>query len=268
MRLQPDDRKAREALAAAQFAVAAQQRGRPSMPAWRATLASYEALLAERPNDGNSLRNVALVLKYLASAHDEEREPEQAEVLHRRALQLDERRLAMAPDSRQAQFDVAIDLLGVALAMSERGDLAGAVPLLQRSIELRAQLAVSDPDDVLARGRLAVAQNRLASVRLDLGDFEAVEPLLTAADAGLAAVSRLRREPWVAKEQALGLSKRARLSIARGQPLARRCALLEQAITAYDAVGRASLSSKEQEERAFLEGQRPSCVTAPSSADQ
>ncbi len=264
---QPDDRKRRETLAAAQFAVAVQQRGRESMPAWQKTLASYEALLAERPNDGNSMRNVALALKYLATAHDAEDDMDRAAALNRRALVLDERRLALEPDSRQAQFDVAMDLLGVASTLDERGDHQGAIPLIERSIELRAALSVSDPNDVLARGRLAVAQRWLARARIALGEWESAERLLAAAEIGLAAVGRVRKEPWVAREQAGLLASRAHLAAARRAPRARICLLLGQANAAWDDAARQGpLSSKEMASRADTIDRLRSCVPAPGRA--
>ncbi len=267
VRQQPNDRKRRETLAAAQFAVAVQQRGRESVPAWQRTLASYEALLAERPSDGNSMRNVALALKYLATAHDGEGDMDRPEALNRRALVLDERRLALEPDSRQAQFDVAMDLLGVAATLDERGDHHGAIPLIERSIELRAALTVSDPNDVLARGRLAVAQRRLAVARTAIGEWESAERLLAAAEIGFAAVSRVRKEPWLAREQAGLLSSRAHLAAVRRAPRSRTCLLLAQAGAAWDdAARRGPLSSKEVTSRADTIDRLQSCAPAPGRA--
>ena len=247
--------------------MAVQQRGRESVPAWQRTLASYEALLAERPSDGNSMRNVALALKYLATAHDGEGDMDRPEALNRRALVLDERRLALEPDSRQAHFDVAMDLLGVAATLDERGDHHGAIPLIERSIELRAALTVSDPNDVLARGRLAVAQRRLAVARTAIGEWESAERLLAAAEIGFAAVSRVRKEPWLAREQAGLLSSRAHLAAVRRAPRSRT---LSAACTGRRGMGRRGAPGTAVVER----GDEPrrtidrlqSCAPAPGPA--
>jgi hypothetical protein len=142
---------------------------RASVAVWRQAGALYEGLLAERPTDLNRLRNVALVEKYLGARLQHLSDGPGSAQHYQRALDLDERRLALAPDDRQAQLDTAVDLANVALGFEFRQDYARAVALRTRSTEMRRTLARADPQDVLVRGRLGRSLAALARVEARAG---------------------------------------------------------------------------------------------------
>ncbi len=75
----------------------------------------------------------------------------------KRAVELDEARLAAAPDNRQAQLDTAISLAGLARVLESKGDLEESGRLYDRSVEIRRRIADTDRADVQAAGLLGSA---------------------------------------------------------------------------------------------------------------
>jgi tetratricopeptide (TPR) repeat protein len=111
----------------------------------------YASLLAEKPDDANRMRNVALVHKYMGSLLQVQSKHEEAAARYREALALDERRFAVHPDDRTTQLDVAIDLANAANALLFVPDRAAALEYYERSIAMRERLVASDAKDALAR---------------------------------------------------------------------------------------------------------------------
>jgi eukaryotic-like serine/threonine-protein kinase len=141
-----------------------------SLPHWQRAMELMQAELAEKPDDPNRMRNVALVEKYLGGQLDELDRDDEAEPHYRRALELDEQRRARDPANRLVQFDVAIDLANVATMIEGQGRTDEALAMFRRSLDLRAQLSSADPRDVLARGRLGYVRTRVARLELQRGD--------------------------------------------------------------------------------------------------
>jgi non-specific serine/threonine protein kinase/serine/threonine-protein kinase len=166
--------KGKELLARAVFALASSTRPvTAQVPHWERAGRLFEELLAERPDDHGRQRNVALVDKYLGALLDGIGRKAEAQKHYERALVLDERRLAAAPDNRVAQFDTAISYANVAhiRELSER-DQPLALPLYRKSLVLRQALSESDPQDVLTRGRLGYARHRVARLELRGGNAQ------------------------------------------------------------------------------------------------
>ena len=138
-----------------------------SIPHWQKALELAESELADKPDDRDRLRNVALVEKYLGGRLDALERDDEAEAHYRRALALDERRYTADPGNRVVQFDLAIDLANVAAIAEGRGRNDEAYTLFQRSFELRRQLSSADPKDELARGRLALRARPAGATRLE-----------------------------------------------------------------------------------------------------
>src|SRR5439155_486863 len=101
----------------------------------------FERLLAEQPHDADRQRNVALVQKYIGAYYERQNDFASALPHHRRALELDEKRLVSAPTSRQAQFDVAVDLSNIGLAALSADHLLDAADAYERSADIRTTLA-------------------------------------------------------------------------------------------------------------------------------
>jgi tetratricopeptide (TPR) repeat protein len=152
----PADDDARRLLGSGHFQMALSVGGiESSVPHWERAGAIFESLLAEKPDDPDRLRNVALVQKYLGGHYLRERDPARAQVFHGRALELDERRVAAQPSNLGAELDLAISLASVASGHVHFGELAKAVGGFERSRDIRRRLVEKDPTNDYGRGRLA-----------------------------------------------------------------------------------------------------------------
>jgi non-specific serine/threonine protein kinase/serine/threonine-protein kinase len=167
----PREERARSLVGSSSFAAATATGWPGSLALWTRAAAIYQGLLADRPDDPERQRNVALVEKYLGAYYMEADDDRKAIEHHQRALALDEQRLAKEPTARAVQFDVAIDLANVAESTWRLGDPARAAALYERSLAMRSALSVSDPSDALARTRQASTHGQLARVYRELRDF-------------------------------------------------------------------------------------------------
>jgi eukaryotic-like serine/threonine-protein kinase len=163
------DDGARRLVASAEFQAALLAGDPQSLPHWQHAGEIFRALLAEKPDDVDRQRNVALVEKYLGAYYERKTDYAAALAHHLQAQALDERRLEAQPMNRLAQFDVAIDLGNVAYAHWLTGHLADAAAGYERSLKMREQLAESDPQDVLARSRVAYVHAQLERVYGEMG---------------------------------------------------------------------------------------------------
>jgi tetratricopeptide (TPR) repeat protein len=139
---------------------------------WTRAGGLYEGLLAERPDDKDQLRNVALVEKYVGARAELLKDLPRAARHYQRALAFGERRLALTPDDPQSRLDTAIDLANVAAVREREQDFEGAVLLRRRSTDIRRALAVADPQNVYVRGRLAFSLALLARSEAMVGRLD------------------------------------------------------------------------------------------------
>ena len=181
-----------ETLAAASFQLAWRSPRTEQAGLWKGVLEHYERLLAQQPASANYQRNVALVEKYLASMLPRD----QSAPHHRRAVDLDEKRLAAAPDNRQAQLDTAISIAGLADLLEYQGNVEEAARLLERSLEIRRRLAVTDPANVQARGLLGSVLSNLARVELKRGSVSSAKSRADEGVRTLQAVLELTKDRW------------------------------------------------------------------------
>jgi non-specific serine/threonine protein kinase/serine/threonine-protein kinase len=148
----PDDREARRTLASAHFNVAMSLGyGPPAATHWEEAGRLFEALWKEAPRDPSHMRNVALVDKYYGGLLLDAGRVEEAVTRYRRALDLDEQRLASTPSSRQVQFDVAIDLANVAAGLARTDRREEAMGYYDRSLAMREAVLRADPKNRTAR---------------------------------------------------------------------------------------------------------------------
>ena len=143
-----------------------------AIPLWLKAGEVFESLLAERPDDPDRQRNVALVAKYLGEQYRRAGDLDQALVHHRRAEEIDQRRVAQAPGSRQAQLDLAQDRSSLGGLYRQKGQLKEAAVSLEQSLAVRQKLSDSDPKDDFLRGRLAYAHSLLAATYADMGNYD------------------------------------------------------------------------------------------------
>ena len=182
---EPRNPSATVLLARAHFSMALREAEAARLPHWLEANRLFGEVLAEAPDDLNSIRNVALTEKYLGAYFDRAREFDKALEHYRRAHALDERRVRARPDDRQALIDLAIDIGAIAGALANRNRTSDAIAAYKQSLAIRERLAVSDPKDVYARGRVAFVQGQLAGLYILTGDL-AVARQHAAAAAALA----------------------------------------------------------------------------------
>jgi tetratricopeptide (TPR) repeat protein len=164
----PADIDARSLLARAYFAQASNSDPKDALPHWNEAAALYGGLLAERPEDPERQRNVALVEKYLGANYQLRRDLDRAVEHYQRAHALDEKRLQARPGDRTVMFDVAIDLSNIAGIDQLAGRLDAAAAGYERSLVMRSQLYALDPNDVQIASRVAFAHNRLTNLYVQL----------------------------------------------------------------------------------------------------
>jgi non-specific serine/threonine protein kinase/serine/threonine-protein kinase len=165
----PDDDQALRVLGSVYFQQAVQAPLLEGVSAWQRAGEIFDRLLAERPEDPDRQRNVALVSKYLGSTYVELGQYTPAIAHYRRAHDLDRRRLEAQPDNRQAQFDIAIDLSNLAQVSTLTGNWPEAVRLYEESLRLRREFSDRDPADVFARSRVAFSLSRLGNAYSHVG---------------------------------------------------------------------------------------------------
>ena len=164
--------RARQMLANALFERAWRIGDQTALPIWRRAGELYDGLLADEPNNPQRIRNVALVEKYVGGLLEQSDPPASLDH-YRRALALDERRLARQPENPQVRLDTAIDLSNLAVSVETLHDYPQAIALRRRSADIRRALLAADPRNVLVRGRLAFALKALARAEGHAGGLEA-----------------------------------------------------------------------------------------------
>ena len=175
----PGDEGAARSVAVSNFFLAWALPNQESIPVWERVLAHYDAQLARQPDSVQVKRNVALTSKYLAGVLDTvDRRPE-ALKYHRRAMELDESRLAAMPNDRMTQLDAAISYTALAIAIEfVDQDFARAADLVERSIALRRRVVEADPKDVQAQERLVYGLTLLAQYQRRRGERGQARSLL------------------------------------------------------------------------------------------
>jgi non-specific serine/threonine protein kinase/serine/threonine-protein kinase len=174
----PDDARGPKLVAESNFYLASALPDAESVPVWQQTLEYYSGQLAKDPDSAEHRRNTALMCKYLSSTlYDLERFDE-AEPFFRRALELDELRLAAAPADRQTRLDAAISNGQMGQFLERRGQLSPAADRFARSVSLRRAVAEADSKDVMARERLAFGLMSLGTLRRKLAMTDDARGLL------------------------------------------------------------------------------------------
>jgi tetratricopeptide (TPR) repeat protein len=163
----------RRALASAHFTVAthtADDIGKQA--ALAEALREFDALLQERPDDPDRMRNVALVHKNLASLAGDAGDKATARGHAEQAVALDVRRLSLRPGGRQERLDAAISFAELAAALDSDAE---SRTHYERSLELREAVLREDPANRFARMLVRRSRAQVAWGRLETGDVAGAE---------------------------------------------------------------------------------------------
>jgi tetratricopeptide (TPR) repeat protein len=215
----------------------------------------FREVLADDTEDLGKMRNVALTEKYLGGYFDEHGDPDRGLDHHRRAYALDEKRVAAAPDDRQAQIDFAIDISNIAYGLWLRNEDAEAIKTYHRTLEIRQRLAASDPRDVYMRGRVAFVHDKLAELYLRTGEIaRAQDHSRTAVTLGDAAGAlAVPVHQTVDALRTLGDSERA---AGRGEAA---CAAYRRSLAMYREIDEAERVPSQRNDMEDVERQFASC---------
>jgi eukaryotic-like serine/threonine-protein kinase len=203
----PAEDRVRRSLGSAYFALAmALTDADQSLQIWQKCLDLYMSLLGDRPQADRELRNVALVHKYMSGRFRLRSLLTQALDHARLAEEMDSRRVAAQPSSRQAQIDLTYDFGVTADCYQEVGDNERALDRYQRSLDIRRRLAEADPKDARLQALLAYSETRVADTLLNLGRVsDALERFQTAARMGKAQSGSNSADATVRSNWALAL---------------------------------------------------------------
>jgi non-specific serine/threonine protein kinase/serine/threonine-protein kinase len=229
-RLAPTDDDLRRTLASAHFNVASSfSHDAEAAPHWEAAGKLFEALWQEKPDDPDRMRNVALVDKYYGRLLLDQGRLEDGMSRYRRALDLDEKRLAMRPGFRQSQFDVAIDLANMGAGLTQLDRTEEALTYYERSISMREQLVASDEKDRSARLALVRVLTTAARLHLQNGDSAQARRRLDRVAEIEATDQGLKDDRTFQRDRVKGLTIEARLALDAGQR-SQACAVYSRAM--------------------------------------
>ncbi len=167
----PKDLNVRRTLGRVLFSRAAQMRGREGLIRWDELEVHYSRLLAERPDSQEEQRNLALVYKYRSGVRESTQDLPGALQDCERARELDEARLAKAPQSRNVQLDLSFDYSNLGGMYFGAGQQSLGLGYFAKAIALREQLATSDPQDMRVRERLSWLLAQTASRLFQAGRY-------------------------------------------------------------------------------------------------
>jgi non-specific serine/threonine protein kinase/serine/threonine-protein kinase len=178
----PAEERVRRSLGSAYFALAiALKDADQALEIWQKCLDLYMSLLGDQPQGDRELRNVALVHKYMSGRFRSRSLFTKALEHARLAEEMDSRRVAAQPSSREAQIDLTNDFGVTADCYETMNDEEHALDRYQRSLEIRQKLAAADPKDARLQEMLAYNEITVAGALLTLGKAsEALERYQTA----------------------------------------------------------------------------------------
>jgi tetratricopeptide (TPR) repeat protein len=133
----------------------------------------FEALLAAHPGSSRDQRNVAIAHKNIGNRLQRLNRFREALDHHRKAAELDARRVAADGRDYMAKLDLSFDFSEMGYIYQEQGELREALKQYRDALGLRLTLADADPQDARTQGRLSYMYLRLAGVFLKQGDWHA-----------------------------------------------------------------------------------------------
>ena len=182
----PGERRFRQWLASAQYALGSQHRAIGDMPraleAFERASAIYQALYDLDRGDGDLERALAQCHKRLGAILGERRSP--VAIVHmRKAVELDERRVAANPKAPLGRRDLSVSLIQLGWGLQRVGDRGSALAAYLRAIQIREDLVRDDAANARARDDLAVALWTAGNLKKEMGDGPGALAMLERAEA-------------------------------------------------------------------------------------
>ena len=145
-----------------------------SLPYFQEEAAVFEGLLARDPGNLNNRRNAALAHKYIAATLNDSGNPDGAFEHLKRAEELDESCVRVAPNDPEHKMDLAIDQSQWGDYYERKKDFSKAIQYTRAALVIRRGIASADPKDIRAQDRLAYILNRLGDLQLNLSPQQAL----------------------------------------------------------------------------------------------
>jgi tetratricopeptide (TPR) repeat protein len=140
-----------------------------ALPIWKEALDEYRRIQQKENNSPQTRRNVALIEKHIAGVYYALGDYADSLAHDHSAAQIDEERLAAAPQSPTARMDLSFDLVELGSCLHELRDEKAASESLNRAILLRREVAAQDPHDFRAESELETALRIAGVVRYQAG---------------------------------------------------------------------------------------------------
>jgi non-specific serine/threonine protein kinase/serine/threonine-protein kinase len=153
----PSSADAESSLAGAHFAIAGISSGAAEKKRhYSLALEIYQRQMATRPNEWNTVRNVALAHKYLGGIYEE---TDPAEILHHlmAAEELDSMQVKAHPKDRNARLDHSFDLSMLGTYFARQDDFPKSAGYFDQVVNIRKQLHEDEPKDNRVRNRYVYA---------------------------------------------------------------------------------------------------------------
>jgi tetratricopeptide (TPR) repeat protein len=147
------------------------QRFQKALPLWNQALAEYTQIQQREHNSPAAQRNVALTEKRIAGVYYALGDYADFTAHDRKAVQIDEGRLAAEPQSATARMDLSFDLVQLGWCLHELRDDKQAMDDLNRAILLRRQVAAADAHDFRAQSELEAVLRIAGVVRSQAGSL-------------------------------------------------------------------------------------------------
>jgi tetratricopeptide (TPR) repeat protein len=134
----------------------------------------FEDMLAHDPDNRVQWGNAALAHKNIAGRLMSTDDPDGAFVHLKRAEELDEAWVRVAPNDPTSKMALAIDLGQWGEYYEAKKDIAKGIQYTRASLVIRRELASADPKDAWAQEKLAYSLARLGSLQLNVSALEAL----------------------------------------------------------------------------------------------
>jgi tetratricopeptide (TPR) repeat protein len=151
------------------FAETGQQKYKEALPIWKQALDEYTRIEQSDDKTPQSQRNVALIEKHIAGVYYALGDYSDSLSHDRRAVEIDEKRLAAEPQSPTARMDLSFDLVELGSCLHELRDETAASDNLRRAIALRRDVAAADPHDFRAQSELETVLRITGVLRCQAG---------------------------------------------------------------------------------------------------
>jgi tetratricopeptide (TPR) repeat protein len=199
----------------------------------------YRALLAERPQKENLVRNVGITGRYLASLYHDRRDEARAIDHGRRALDTSELVLSKRPADPALQLDAATDAMQLGTMLDGAARLDDGERQYRRAIALTEGMLTGENGNARARILFSESARNLARNRLRAGAVEEARSWADRAVTTYDAMHRAGQMPEGVKWRfAEALAVRGDVAPAGQQP--RACADYHRSVELFDETERTS----------------------------